>query len=110
MTAYAIVLIAVMAAGLAAWWWFVRCDRTCAAADRVAQTLFERGELLSALALIDSTDARCRCARFTSGDASPQYAIAAACLRALLAEGRRTEAERVLAQARGSILRELAKR
>lgn len=57
------------AAVAAAWWWFVRCARACVAAEHTAQDLFQRGELFSALALIDSVDAQCRCSRFTSGDA-----------------------------------------
>lgn len=97
------------AVGGAIWWWFVRCERDCAASDREAQELFRRGELLSVLTLIDGTDARCRCSRFTSGDAPAQYALARACLRQLLIEGRRDEAEGFLARARSPILRELAK-
>lgn len=43
--------------------------RACVAAEHAAQDLFQRGELLSALALIGAVDTRCRCSRFTSGDA-----------------------------------------
>jgi hypothetical protein len=87
--------------------WFARCERACAAADRDAHDLFQRGELRSALAVIDAVDAKCRCSRFTAGDAPPQYALAQACLRELLEEGRGAEAEDILAQARGPILRGL---
>jgi hypothetical protein len=87
----------------------VRCERDCAAVDRDAQDLFQHGEFLSVLALIDAVDARCRCSRFTSGDSPPQYALAQACLRQLLSEGPNAEVERILLRARGRILMELAK-
>ncbi len=92
------------------WWWYMRCERACTAADRAAEDLFQRGELLSALSLIDAADARCHCGRFTSGDAPPQYALAQACLRGLLSRGQRAEVERFLARVRGPILRELSNR
>ena len=97
-------------ASAAAAWWFLRCERTCAATDRGAESLFKRGDFLSALSLIDATDARCHCARFTSGDAPTQYALAEACLRQLLSQGRSAEVEGFLASARGPILKELSKR
>ena len=99
---------ALVAIAAVCWWWFARCERACAAIDRDTQELFQRGELLSALALIDAVDARCRCARFTSGDAPPQYALALTSLRQLLIEGRSSEVRRLLANARGPILKELA--
>lgn len=61
-----------------------RCEGDCAAVDREAQRLYQRGDLLLALVLIDKVDARCRCERFTSGDAPPEYSWAQACLRQLL--------------------------
>lgn len=101
--------VAVLAAAcLATKRWLARCERACLAADQDAEYLFRRGELLAALAVIDNVDARCRCARFTSGDAPPQYALAQACLRELQNDGRTAEVERVLARTRGTILRELA--
>jgi hypothetical protein len=104
-----IVLAAVVAAALSAWWWFVHCEYRCATADHDSDALYQRGELWSALALIDSTDAGCRCARFTSGDMPPQYAVAQACIRALRQEGRGADVDRLLARTRSSILQELAK-
>src|SRR5687768_592462 len=71
-----IVLIGVLATVGALWWWFVRCGHECMEADRDAQNLFQQGELWSALALIDTVDAKCHCSRFTSGDAPIQYALA----------------------------------
>lgn len=98
-----------VAAGAAAWWWwFVRCERDCIAAERHAQELFQRGELLPALALIDQVDARCNCARFTSGDAPPHYSLAVVCVRQLRGEGRSLEVQDLLEHARGPILKELA--
>jgi len=110
LSARLIVLAGLLAAagGAALWWWFVLCERDCAAADRHAQDLFQRGELLAALALLDKVDARCDCSRFTSGDAPPQYALAQACLRQLRSEGRSVEVQDLLARARGPILKELA--
>jgi hypothetical protein len=110
LSARIIVLVGVLAvAGTAAsWWWFVCCERNCAATDRHAQDLFQRGDPLAALALLDKFDARCNCARFTSGDAPPQYALAQACLRQLFSEGRSVEVQALLAHARGPILKELA--
>jgi hypothetical protein len=105
-----IILSGVLAAAWGiAWWWFVRCEQECGEVERDAQGMFQRGELLSAIALIDAVDARCRCARFTTGDASPQYALAKACLERLLTEGQSPEIGRILAHARGPILKELAK-
>jgi len=99
------------AAGAAtAWWWFVRCEQDCARADRSAQLLFDRGELLVMLALIDAVDVRCRCGRFTQGDVPPQYALAHAALQEFFREGRRAETERLLAQARSPMLKDLARR
>lgn len=95
----------VSAFAIAVWWWFVRCEAVCAQADRDVEDLFGRGNWQSALDMIDGVDARCHCSRFTSGDAPPQYAIAEATLRGLVAKGRREEAERALARARGPILR-----
>ena len=109
MISRAIMLGGALTAAAAAWWWFVRCARACVAAEHAAQDLFQRGELLSALALIGAVDARCRCSRFTSGDAPPQYALAQACLRQLLNEGRSTDVEHLLAHARGPILTDLSK-
>jgi len=107
--AWVIVLIGgLTAATAAAWWWFRRCEHACLEVDLGAQNLFERGELLSALALIDAVDARCHCARFSSGDAPPQYALAQTCLLQLLSKGRSAEVESLLRHARGPILRELA--
>jgi hypothetical protein len=107
MTIRASILIGVSAMA-AAWWWFVRCEHVCARADQDAQDLFQRGELLSTLSLIDKVDSRCSCTRFTSGDTPPQYAMAQVCLRQLLNEGRSTEVEQLLAHAHGPILSELA--
>jgi len=90
------------------WWpWFVRCDELCAQVDREAASLFDRGELVAALELIDRTDARCRCSRYTSGDAPAQYSIAEACLQQLLREQKTAELRRILARARGPIIRSL---
>ncbi len=98
MIARAILLVGAFTAAAiaAAWWRFARCARACVAAENAAQDLFQRGELLSALALIDAVDTRCRCARFTSGDSPPQYTLAQACLRQLLSEGRSTEVKHLL--------------
>ena len=106
--AFAGALAAAALAGALGFWWCVRCDGDCAVADGDAEGLFRRGEPLAALSLLDVVDARCRCSRFTSGDAPPQYALAQACLRRLLDEGREAEVEGLLARARGPILRELA--
>jgi hypothetical protein len=100
----------IVAAAAAWWYWFTRCERACAALEVEAQYLFQRGEFLAALTLIDTVDARCRCERFTSGDTPPQYALAQACIRQLLSEGHSAEVGRLLTSARGTILRELAKR
>lgn len=89
------------------WWPFVRCQELCAQIDREAESLFGRGELVAALALIDRTDARCRCSRYTSGDAPAQYAIAEACLQQLLREQRTDELRRILSAARGPIIKSL---
>jgi hypothetical protein len=109
--ARSIMLVGVFAAAAigVAWWWFVHCENACVAADHAAQDLFQRGELLSLLRLIDGVDARCRCARFTAGDPPPQYALAQACLRQLLGEGRSAEVEHLLTQTRGPILKDLSK-
>jgi hypothetical protein len=88
--------------------WFVRCESTCAEAQSDAENLFARGSYLEALAVVAAADAKCRCARFTSGDAPPQYALADACLRALIDDGRRAEVEVLVEQSGGPILRELA--
>jgi hypothetical protein len=106
----ALLVTGVLLAVAGAWWWFVRCERVCAALDRDAQELFERGELLTALERIDRVDARCRCSRFTAGDAPPQYTLAQASLSRLLSAGRHNEVQQLLAQARGPILKEFATR
>ena len=87
---------------------FVRCERACAEAQGDAEDLFAQGRYLEALAVIGSNDSKCRCARFTSGDAPPQYALADACLRALLDDGRRAEIDELVEQTGGPILTELA--
>ena len=108
MIAWVIVLVGTLAVA-AAWWWFVHCKRTCTEVDHNAHDLFRRGELMSVLTLIDAVDTRCRCERFTSGDASPHYALAQACILQLLNEGRSDEVKCFLMRARGPILKELAK-
>lgn len=85
-----------------------RCERACESGDEDAQELLRRGDPLAALRLLDEVDARCRCARFTSGDAPPQYALAIACLQRLRDEGRDAERRQALVEARGPILRDLA--
>lgn len=64
--------------------------RACVAAEHAAQDLFHRGELLSALALIGAVDTRCRCSRFTSGDA-PHSTPCPGLSPQLLNEGRSTD-------------------
>jgi hypothetical protein len=110
MIAPMILLAGVVAAAGAAVWWrrIVRCEHDCSGVDHDSQEMFRRGELLFALALIDGVDARCHCSRFTSGDASPQYALAKTCIEALVKEGQHARVKQLLAQARGSILKELA--
>jgi hypothetical protein len=107
---FRLIWVAMALASVAAawWWWYVRCERDCAAADHKAEELFRRGELLSALALIDAMDARCHCERFTSGDAPLQYTLARTCLRRLLSQGRSAEVEAFLTHVRGPILKELS--
>lgn len=109
MTARVLAALVVLAgvAGAARWWWLARCERACANADRDAHTLFNRGEVVAALELIDAVDARCDCSRYTSGDAPPQYALADACLRQLLRDQRSADFRRIASNARGPILRAL---
>ena len=102
-------LASVLAGALGACWWIGRCERDCAAAEVAAQSLFDRGDALGTLGVIDSADARCRCSRFTAGDAPALYSLAQACLRKLADSGRTADASRLLAGARGPILQELAK-
>lgn len=106
-----VVVVAIVLAGGAgaSWWWYVAADDECREADRNAADLFDRHELVQSLKLVDEVDGRCDCARFTSGDAPPQYAIAWACLRQLDREGRGSEAREVLASARSPMLKSLAK-
>lgn len=92
-------------AGLAAWR-YVNCDAACSEADVKIERLFDRGEFLSALMLIDKIDARCNCGRFTSGDPPSQYSLAQACFRQLSSDGRTAEMEMLLANAQGPILKE----
>jgi len=112
MIRWVIVLSAIVATvgALILWWWFVRCETDCAAADRAAEDLFERGELLSVLELIDTVDSKCHCSRFTSGDAPTQYALAQECVRQLRGKGMTTELERLLMHSRSPILMEVANR
>jgi hypothetical protein len=111
MTARAIILIVLLVTAGAAslWWWFVRCEWDCEEVDHEAQKLFQQGEFLSVLMLIDDVDARCHCSRFTSGDSPPQYALAQACLKQLLDKEQNEDIGLILARARGPILRQLAK-
>lgn len=97
-------------AGLLAWLWYVRCEKACAAAEHTAQDMFQRGEVVSVLEFIDDMDTRFNCARFTCGDAPPLYALAEACILKLSSDGQSSEKEKVLANARGRMLKELAKR
>lgn len=99
-------IVTVLAMAAVVWWWRDRCERACLAIEREADALFERGDLVGTLRRIDEVDTRCACTRFTSGDASPLYALAFACLERLRREGREADVARVLAGARGSILRE----
>jgi len=100
----------VLASGAgASWWWHVTAERECHEAERNAADLFDRHEPIQSLEVVDEVDARCNCARFTSGDEPGQTSIARACLRQLSREGRVSEAREVLGRARGPILRELAK-
>jgi hypothetical protein len=91
------------------WLWFMGCERTCVTTDYNVQKLFQEGSFLSVLILIDSTDARCHCTRFTSGDAPFQYTLAQLCLQELLSSDQRVEVEALLAHTRSPILRELAR-
>jgi hypothetical protein len=111
LSARIVVLIgAVALAGAGWWWWHARCETACAEVDRGSQEMLERGDLVAALTLIDGVDARCRCGRFTSGDAPPQYSLAQACLGRLRTAGRSAEVDALLNKARGPILIELGKR
>jgi hypothetical protein len=100
-------LAALAAAG--AWVRYARAERDCARAERDARRRLEEDDPAAALALLDRVDARCRCARFTRGDAPPQYTLADAALRRLEARGEHTRARRLLAGARGPLLRDLAR-
>lgn len=95
-------------AGAFAWWRYADAERACAAAEGDARRLLQDGDAEGALRLIDGVDARCRCARFTHGDAPPQYTLAGAALRQLRDRGGGDAARRLLAEARGPLLRELA--
>ena len=109
MTGRAIAALGVLAAASGAlwWWWGLRCERVCARVDLDAERFLERGDLLPALELIDRTDARCRCERYTSGDAPPQYAVANAALRELVRAHRLGELRSVASRARGPMLKSL---
>jgi hypothetical protein len=98
-----------VAAGAFAWWRYADAERRCAAAERDTRGLLERGAAADALRHIDEVDARCRCARFTRGDAPPHYSLAAAALRHLEERGEHAQAQRILSGARGPLLRELAR-
>jgi hypothetical protein len=97
------------ATAVLAWWNRQRCARACDDANYEAETLFQKGDFLSALTLIDQVDTRCNCSRFTSGDMPPEYSLAQACLRQLLNKGQDAEIHFILARTRSPILMELRK-
>ena len=87
--------------------WLVRmsrCERRCGAALAEAEGLFAAGQALGALRTLDAADARCDCARFTSGDAPPEFSLAIACGRRLQAGGQQAELNALLSTAKGPIL------
>ncbi|AKF86399.1 hypothetical protein MFUL124B02_26215 [Myxococcus fulvus 124B02] len=94
---------------VAGWWWWFESARRCDAVDQQSQALLSQGHELSALALIDDVDAHSHCGRFTSGDPPPQYTTLRVCIERLLGGSQRAELLRSLDEARGPMLRELAK-
>jgi hypothetical protein len=71
--------------------------------------LFDRGDPLAALRLIDEVDAWHHCSRFTEGDEPPESALARTAVARLRADGHAAEVEALFAHARGPILQELAR-
>ena len=69
-----------------------------------------QGDFRSALAELDKTDAECNCARFTKGDAPPEYAAMAVYLDRLLDRDGKAAIVEVTRRARGRMLTEMAKK
>lgn len=87
--------------------WLVRtghCERRCGAALAEAEGLFAAGQALGALRALDAADAACDCARFTGGDAPPEFSLAIACGRRLQEGGQNVELSALLSAAKGPIL------
>lgn len=103
------VVIILTAIIIACWRNHSRCYKRCLASLNRAEQLAAQGDFRSALAELDKTDAECNCAKFTKGDAPPEYAAMAVYLDRLLDRNGKAAIVEVKRHARGKMLTEMTK-
>lgn len=84
-----------------------RCSRQCTAVT-LAERHAERGGYFDAITVLDGVDASCGCARFTEGDAPPEYSAMRAYLKRYREQAGEGAVKKIADDANGPILRELA--
>lgn len=95
--------------GMLFWLSFQRCEQACIKADVKAQSLFEDGQYMAVLLLVDKTDSHCGCSEYTSGDAPSQYALASISMDRLLADtAQYAQLKKLIQRTKSPVLNKLA--